>query len=1302
MLENNVLSITQDKYGFIWIATTVGVNKYDGQDFSNFRSGQGSISLSNNYAQYLLPDCEGNIWIATSHGLNVYRYDTDSIQIIYGNASKEGCLSSNDLICFAPSKSKNGIWVAPYDSGVNFYDYSKQIFVRMNLPDEMNWGNLTYIYEDSRQNLWIGTLNNGVFRYSLSQGGYIHYPVGRVSHIVEDSQGTIWISAGTLHYQPKNDKRLHMAAWDHVIPNDIRCVVENKDGQLWIGGNNRLGYIDLASVSGKLEFHLNEIYQQGLYLGKSFSNIIALYCDKDNNLWIGTYGHGLYMRSGEDKIFNSIRFNPLDKSSISGNKIQAIAYNRKNGETALSVENVGVDIFDKENRRVRSYLYSDRAQNGLSNPFIVSLLYDNEENLWVGTSQRGIDILPKKSRKFNHLQSLPSQNIRALVQGMQGQIWIGTENGLYSVKNGKVNDDFVQHSSRRYDIRSVVQTDDHSVWLGTYGDGLLFYDLRDHSITKHLPSNNSSAYYIWQLKAYGDSICLSARDGIHLFSIRQKKYSGWLNKSNGMVSNDFTALEMDRKGNLWAASNEGISYITPEKTTLFTAEHGVLQNHFFTSCQYEVSNGNTVFYFAGYDGVNIFLDHPVGNLPTKSPIYIHSLKLFGKEIRPCQDIPFGNPLSQSMINTNSIELEHNQSTFSIGFIAPAYGWKDNHYSYILEGGEQHWNDIKEREVTFRDLPYGHYTLKIRKKNAPENVAQLAITVHPPFWLTTEAYLIYVLLLVSVLYMVWRMSMLRIKARHRIILEKSEKEKEEEIYQAKMRFFTNISHEIRTPLTLILVPLESMDYQRFPEIANTLDLITRNARRLLQLVNQLLDFRKTEMKGMKLKVHYGNLTQHLQQISYSFESFKNEKHIDFSFTSSPMNLSGWYDGNFMEKIMFNLLSNAYKFTPDGGEISIELRLIKEENQNKVQVKVKDTGCGISKEEQLHIFERFYQSDNSVEQNKMGSGIGLHLTHNLVSLHHGTIRVESEPDKGAKFIVVLPCDKSFYEDAEIAEGMPENTDNKSVEEENSDASQSNETDERITVLIVDDDQDMRSYLKTLLSARYHVLTAENGEAALDVLKQQECDIVVSDVMMDEMDGMELCKQIKMNIETSHIPVILLTAKSSMESRIEGLENGADSYITKPFNYQHLFIRIEKLIEFRRIFKEKFSQMSGYNITHITTQSIDNKLLQDMTNYIGKNLGDTELNGDKIAKEFCLSRMTLHRKIKSLTSYSISEYVRAIRLKEAAYQIENSNKNISDICYEVGFNSPSHFTTCFIKQYKETPTEYLKHKRPTASGC
>jgi signal transduction histidine kinase/DNA-binding response OmpR family regulator/ligand-binding sensor domain-containing protein len=1292
MTSNDIISITQDNYGFIWIGTAFGADCYQGFNFRSFRYGNGSQCISHNYAQDLLKDKDGNIWIATSNGLNRYMIQSDSI-VVNMQKNAKGKLSSNDIVHFAKDIFNKGIWIATYNKGVDFYDYQTQSFKPLVLPKSIKFKNLISILEDSQMNLWLGTLQDGLYRYSLKNKNWEHFNTPRVDQITNDSKGNIWFAADRIFVYNLQTKKFRSISFSNR--NYWRCsrVFADNDGRLWIGCFDLLGYLDISTFKFDKEPFINEIKLKGNDWGKSFSIVDALFVDRNKNIWVGTYGDGLYMIRGKEDQFTLLSHNWSNMQQLSSNNVTC-AVRDHFGNLFVGLSNSGIDVLDSN----LNFKYNINSKNGLACDNILGLYNDSHNNLWIISRWEGIDLKLAGSSSFKHLSTangLPSNLINCVKESSDGRIYIATEEGLCYLQRGKINTDLIHSTQNRYDIRSIDFEGDN-IWAGTYGDGIICYNKKSHKIKSYL-TEDINTKYIYKIIIRGEYIYLSTRgNGLLLFSIPQKRVIKRLDPNTN--NSFFPTFELDNKNDILAASEKGIIYLKNNKATLFNMKSGIQENQFKDSYVYKEKDGSLTFYFSGYNGLNILSSKKLDEKATDIPVYFTGLKINEQEVRPGEAFDGSiknNPLNDNMMLTRNIELSYNQSNFSIEFSSPVYEQKEAFgYLYYLEGIDNHWIEVgKEPEIKFRNLAPGHYVLKVKERNSSK-CAELNITIKPPFWNTEWAHFIYFILFVCALYIAWFISTIRMRANHKLKLEKTERQKEEEIYKARLQFFTNISHELRTPLALIISPLESMDQKKYPDISNSLDLITRNARKLMQLINQLLDFRKAEMGRMKLKVRYGNLSQHLQNISASFEGLRTERHITMTFSSTPMSVSGYFDSDFIEKILFNLLSNAYKFTNDEGTISILLRQEVINNKLNATIKVTDNGCGIPQKDIQNIFKRFYQSEN-INPEKPGTGIGLHLVKDLADLHHGSIRAENNEDRGATFTLTIPIEEGSYSDQELE--MPRNSKEESEERQQEENLKKNQnSNNTICILVVDDEPDMCEYIKGLLRPKYKVLIANNGKEALYILKQEECHIVVSDVMMPEMDGYKLCDKIKTNIDTSHIPVILLTAKADFESKMEGLKTGADSYIAKPFHPQHLLVRIEKLIESRYLFKQRFSQEQNFNTIHIENNPLDETLLKNIIDFINKNLTDAELNGDKIAKGVNISRMTLHRKLKSLVGYSSSELIRIIRLKEAAYQIEHTEDNISDICYKVGFNSPSYFTSCFTKHYNLTPTEYLKNKR------
>ncbi len=1099
MISNDVLSITQDDYGFIWIGTAFGTNCYQGCKFRSFKFGKGSQYLSHNYAQDLFKDKDGNIWIATSNGLNRYMIQSDSIVVNMKETSK-GHLSSNDIVHFAKDLFNKGVWIATYDKGVNFYNYETQQFNPFTLPKDLKFKNLISIFEDSQMNLWLGTLQNGLFRYSIKNKSWEHFNTPRVDQITADSKGNIWFAADKIFVYNLKTKKFKKVSFSNRSYWKCSRIFADNGGHLWFGCFDLLGYIDLGTFKWDKNLFINEIKLKGDNWGKSFSMVDALLVDKDKNVWVGTYGDGIYMIKGKENQFTLLTHNWPNARQLTSNNVTCSVRNHR-GDLFVGFSNSGIDVLDRD----LNVKYNMNSDNGLTTNYILDLYNDSHDNLWIISQWEGIDIKPASNKSFKHLSAangLPSNIVHCVKESDDGKMYIATEEGLCYWQNGKINTDFIRLVKYRYDIRSI-DFKDSKIWMGTYGDGIICYDRNSHKVTSYL-NKDTDTKYIHKIIIKKDNIYMSTRGkGILLFSISQKKV---LKRIDPYLDNYFyPTFELDSANNILAASEKGILYLKKKNTVLFNMKNNVQENQFKGSYAYKEPDGNITFYFSGYNGLNILHSNKLDMKAPEIPVYFTSLKINGQEIRPGQSlngVTKNNPLKDNMMLTREIELAYNQSNFTITFSSPVYNQKEAfNYYYYLEGSDNHWMDVgKEPEVTFRNLAPGAYVLKVKEKNS-SIYSELKIIIIPPFWDTDWAHVVYFILFIGILYSAWRISTIKMRADHKLKLEKTERQKDEEIYKARLQFFTNISHELRTPLALIISPLESMDQKSYPDISNTLDLITRNAKKLMLLINQLLDFRKAEMGQMKLKVRYGNLSQHLQNISTAFEGLRVERHFIMKFSSSPINVKGYYDSDFIEKTLFNLLSNAYKFTGDGGTISVILEQKTIEYKIWATIKVVDNGCGIPQKDIQNIFKRFYQSDNS-EQTKLGTGIGLHLVKNLIDLHHGNIEAENNVGNGATFIISIPLEESFYNDKELEMPRTEEKEDEDIQGKivNKNSPVPNDS---ICILVVDDEQDMCEYIKGLLSTKYKVLTANNGKNALYILKQEECHIVISDIMMPGID-------------------------------------------------------------------------------------------------------------------------------------------------------------------------------------------------------
>jgi signal transduction histidine kinase/ligand-binding sensor domain-containing protein/DNA-binding NarL/FixJ family response regulator len=1322
--SNIIYSILQDKYGLIWIATEEGLNKFDGKSFTHFSINNGRYSLSHNRTQTLLQARDGNIWAGTSDGLNIYDYKSDSIIKVRTNTSPMK-LVYNDITCLVASIDKSRIWIGTYGNGVNYFDWKTNKFYALTLPKIPSVPaplNVMSILDDDNNRLWIGTQHDGLYRYNLEEEKLEFFELpenGRfVRSIYQDSFRRIWIgtSKGCYLYNETTNKLDLITYPESLNINSIGGIKEDRNGLIWLGTENFLMGFSVRSFSLTEKFAYQVIKQGESATSLRCASINSLFTDKDNNLWIGTAWGGVNMLHGTSTKFKLYKHDPERLGSIPNSPINAIAYD---GEGSIFVATMGTD---------KVGLYKMNLQSGESKPLEVSkklsgnvyqsLLYDLDGNLWIGTYNNGLIKSNKqgtglKQYLFNNKNnnSLPGNDVRTIFQAKDKSIWIGTSSGLakFDLKTQTFSRiQLIKNSIVA--IRSIEQDNKGVLWIGTYGKGVLTYNTVNHNI--NLDPTNQNTHVVSDIFLNGDSVWI-ATQGEGLFFYNQKnKSNANFNSSKGLLSNYLASLERDNTGKIWIGTSKGLSRIDPKTNEIesFRPSDGIQNREFSERAALALPNG--LFAFSGFGGINIFNPQNVTKNDKCPSVFFTKLLIFDELITPSENKDEYSPLKENITLTHKIELKYNQYVFTIEFMGINYNAdQKTQYAYFLEGSDKKWNYLgNQNSVTFRNLQPGKYVFKV-KASSPDavwsdsNIASIIIIVRPPWWASWWAYLIYFILFIALLYLAWLFVNIRIETANGLKIERARREKDEELHQEKLQFFTNISHEFRTPLTLIIGPLEKLQFEEIdPDKKSNIKLMLRNANRLLTMVNQLLDFRKTERGQMKLKVQRLDIKKSISEIILSFDELKKQRNINLKLTCADKELWAWFDLEFLNKSLTNLLSNAFKFTPDGGEISISLLSTKDTlENNQLEITVSDNGKGIQTKDINNIFDRFFQGKEKSNM-QQGSGIGLHLVKNLIELHHGTIEVESTPGIQTSFKITLPIEKSAYLKDEFMEDTESginrkkeqsNEENDKIIHENnlSDNSKSNH---KKRILVVEDNADIRSYMRSILGSNYIIEEAENGAIGLEAAVLQDFDLIISDIMMPEMDGIEMCKQLKKSIETNHIPIILLTAKSDIENRIEGLSIGADSYITKPFHPQHLTIRVEKLIELREMLQERYSRKISLGEMHnqnIKSESPEELFLQKAISIILDKMIESDFNGDVLANELCISRMGLHRKIKALTGQSTGEFIRNIRLKKACELLSNHGKNISEVCYDVGFNSPSYFTTCFTEVYKMTPTDFVK---------
>ena len=1333
--HNQVNAILKDADGFVWFGTMSGLNRYDGYSCKIFRkSSNDSTSLSDNYinALYELPD--GKMWVATRDTPCIYSSHTekfdanyrkylrslglpsgtisnvikgnngrywflyDSLDVyMYSSADKKAKLlrqnfkfSPSGKITYVKETSDGKLWVIYQTGFLQEYDLrsGKNIF-SSNAFQKLNKGNNPYnLLVDNDGDIWIWCIPYGVFLFhpqdnSIREFNESSYPSklnsNLVRQVVQDNNGLIWVATdhgGVTLIDKKSNFKTSYLVNDPKDPrslsqNSITDLYKDDNGIIWLGTYKQgVNYLNGNLVKFP-HYHHMESNQKSL----QYDDVNRFVEDKLGNIWIGSNGGGLIYFDRKNNTFKQYLHDRKNENSLSSNVIVSLWIDH---EDKLWIGSFfgGLDCFD--GKKFTHYRHDNNDPSSLANDNVWELLEDREQNLWIGTLGGGLDLFDRKTKRFKHLQNKDAQGpilsnyISAIMEDRKGDLWIGTDNGVTVFEKNKTTPSFYQHTNSKSGLsnNNVICISEDSrgrIWVGT-------------------------------------------REGLNLFNEQTGNFQTFTT-SDGLPDNVILNILEDNHQTLWISTPNGLCNAVPRQnengisfSVINYDEMNNLQNREFNdNAAFKTKDGELIF--GGPSGFNIINPDKIVKPVYHPKIVFTGLQILNNNIEVGQEINNRILLKQSLPHLQSIDLKYKENVFSIEFASLdlSHSSRDK-YAYIMEGFNSDWlyTDGSQRRATYTNLDPGHYTFKVKILNADgvwSDVKSLKINIAPPFWRTPVAYVIYTLIIVVILLLVRRITLDRIHMRFEMRQQRREAERAHALDQLKTKFFTNVSHEFRTPLSLIISPLDKIIKNTTDEDQKKqLNLVHRNARRLLNLVNQLLDFRKIEVQGLKLHPAIGDIVKFTEDISCSFTDIAEKKGIQFSFSSDIDSLEIYFDKDKIEKILFNLLSNAFKYTHDRGKVSVHLacNLPKEnEKDGTLAIEVSDTGIGIPADQQEKIFERFFQTDVPESMVNQGTGIGLAITKEFVRLHGGVITVKSEPEKGTRFTVTLPA-KKIYEPPVLSASTPALIEDK--EQIIFDESQGNG--KRKTIVVAEDNEDLRFYLKENLRAHYHVEEATNGKEGWEKIKLLNPDLVVSDIMMPVMDGIELAKKIKNETLTAHIPVILLTAMGSEEKQIEGFQAGVNDYITKPFTFEILATRIKNLLAQQKLLQKRFQKQIEVNPSEVTVTPVDEKFLKQALGVVEKFMDNPEFSVEDFSREMCMSRKALYNKILSLTGKAPLEFIRSIRIKRAAQLLEKSGMTIAEIAYEVGFNNPKNFTKYFKEEFKVLPSQYVAEKKEDIS--
>ena len=1311
--QSTVFSIDQDKRGNMWFATYDGVNKYDGYAFTVYQHNEDDPnSIANDISRIVKTDSQGRVWIGTRDGLSRYDEEKDIFQnFFYEKNGKH--LQVNGIEEISPEQL-----LISTPEGLIMFDIKESKFIDDSFSTAMHKTIASTLYRQDDQ-IYIGTSTDGLYTYSITQKTFEKViPIlgtKQIQAILQQSPTRIWVAtegAGLFLINPKTKEiknYLHSPSNPKSISsNYIRSLAMDSQNRLWIGTFNDLN-IYHEGTDSFASYSSNPVENGSL----SQRSVRSIFMDSQGGMWLGTYFGGLNYYHPIRNRFKNIRNIPY-KNSLSDNVVSCIVEDKDNN-LWIGTNDGGLNLYNPITQRFTSYtLQEDESARGIGSNNIKAVYVDEKKSLvYIGTHAGGLSILHRNSgqvENFNQRNSqLVNENVYAILPDGEGNLWLGTLSALVRFNPEQRSFTTIEKEKDGTPVVSKQITtlfrDSHKrLWIGGE-EGLSVFKQEGLDIQKAsiLPVSNVTKLFTNCIyEASNGVIWVGTREGFYCFNEKDKQIKRY-NTTNGLPNNVVYGILEDSFGRLWLSTNRGISCFNPEteKFRNFTESDGLQSNQFNTASYCRTSVGQ--MYFGGINGITTFRPELLLDNPYTPPVVITKLQLFNKVVRPDDETGI---LTKNISETKSITLKSWQTAFSIEFVVSNYiSGQHNTFAYKLEGYDKEWYYLTDsRTVSYSNLPQGTYQFLVKAANSDGKwnpiPTALEIIVLPIWYKTWWALLIFFATFAGFITFVFRFFWMRKSMEAQLEIERRDKEHQEEINQMKMRFFINISHELRTPLTLILTPLQEIINKISDRwTRNQLEYIQRNANRLLHLVNQLMDYRRAELGVFELKAKKGNAHQLIQDNFLFYDKLARHKKITYTLHSELEDKEVLFDANYLELIVNNLLSNAFKYTESGQSITVTL---KEEN-GWLLLQVSDTGIGIPINKQGKIFERFYQ----IESEHVGSGIGLSLVQRLIELHHGRIELDSEENKGSTFSVYLPQDLSVYKPSELASNDEQNEeeqvystnskamyfiDTEKVENESVESGDK----KRGTILIVEDNNEIRRYLSNGLADLFNTLEAGNGEEALEKLKDNEVDVIVTDVMMPVMDGIKLCKNVKQNIRTCHIPVIILSAKTDIKDQMEGLQMGADDYIPKPFSLAILTTKIQNMMRTRRRMLDKYAKSLEVEPEKITFNAMDEALLKRAMAIVEKNMDNIEFSTDEFAREMNMSRSNLHLKLKAITGESTIDFIRKIRFNEAAKLLKDGRYTVAEVSTMVGFNTPSYFATSFKKYFGCLPTEYIKKSK------
>lgn len=1283
--QHSVHDIYQDEFEQIWIATSDGLNKYDGNKIEVFKPQIGdSIGLFGNNIQSVTGDKQGKLYIQCLSGLVVYNLYTEKFKTI----QKKGvsCLSIG----------KDRLWIGDGNS-IKYLCEEETISVFKELDTGIQ---IQVILEAADGNLYIGT-KTGLFVVDRNAKTAELLNEIHIVCLYEDNMKRIWIGTlkeGLFCLNSRNEisNYRHDPLNTQSLSNDfIRSICQDDLGGFWIGTFNGLDFFNQDTK----KFH-NFRYSHVDNNSISDMSVWTIKKDKQGSLWIGTFFGGVNIFNPEFS-FNRFYTSKENKNSLCGAIVSRII-DDSNGNLWICTDYNGLNLFDTKSNRFTHFKHNSKDKNSLSSNTLKDLLLDEGNNtLWIGSHIGGLDKMDLRTKKIERVPlntgNKAIDNYVRCIQKYGDDLLLGTHNAIqrYDIKTGAVSDLLHDYPSiNKGQVWDMLIDQKGCLWFSIQSS-VFCYNLSTNQLQKK-PTISEIEHGVFFEDSKGNIWIGSAGKGIFLYDTVEQQFHNYHTENSDLSDNYILDINESATGYILLTTNRGLSRYEPSKNIFYN----YYNNQFFP---FEALNEKSIcvtkngdIVLSSLSGMLIISEKELLFNSKPYKINLTSLSINNKPVTPNINRQL---LKESITATDTLLLKENQNVISIDFAVTNFiKALIPEIQYKLDGFDEEWVDAKSYNITYTNLNPGTYKLKIRGREKASGYEaysnELTIVVNPHFYKTGYAYIVYILLIMGFLFLIYSQLRLKDSLRNADIQSKHV----EEVNQSKLRFFINVSHEIRTPVTLILAQLDMLlnnSHSIPPSIHNKLQNIKKNAYSLKKLINELLDFRKHEQGYAKLKPAQQDLTKYLHNIFSSFQDYANSLNISTSFICSEERIDVYFDSSQMDKVFYNLLSNAFKFTPPLGSVSV----IVKKNEDSVEVTVEDTGIGIKQESISEIFNRFYQAqdtDSSIQPLDPGTGIGLALVKNIIDQHHGTISVLSNFGKGTAFKVTLPLGDQHFEQQDIRqEGIRKEETKEQITHDTLDNKTENyRSPDQLNkkILIIEDNDEMRMVLTEIFESIYHVIALPSGEKALDKIKETMPDLILLDIMLPKISGIELCKKIKSDLATRSIPVVLITAAATSEKKLEGLQIGADDYVTKPFDTKELITRCNGLINNRLLLKEAFASITDKDNTIFSINKVDQQLIGDATTFILNNIDNPNFNIDQLASALNISRSSLFTKIKEITGETPKDFIVKLKLKKSIELLRNDqNESISNIAFSVGFSDPSYFIKLFKAHYGITPGQY-----------